>query len=254
MALVDVTEWATDAIEVAEAVRYRLGASPPPDPAALGALAGELAEQDYHLSFTVDDVLGPALAYGSTPLREETLDELAVFAAVLQAAVDANTAVLELKAREGSRTFDTTVVEAFEATDEVIAGVVEEAPSAQARVVIVLADEVSRYVATSKLLNLERAAASNDGLLRGLTLVDPDLLEAQIDLAVETSDTALRTIADRGGDPSYFQWEAQWATALAEGDDGGILDANDRFVALSRLWFANINERILVALTRPEGQ
>ena len=254
LALVDVTEWATDAIEVAEAVQYRLAASPPTDPVALGAFAGELAEQDYHLAFTVDDVLGPALAFGSTPLREETLGELTVFAAVLEAAVDANLAVLALKAREGSRVIDTTVVGAFVESDEVIAGVVEEAPTDQARVIIVLADEISRYVATSKLLNLERTASSSDGLLRRLSLVDPDLLDAQIDLAVETSDTALRTIADHGGDPSYFAWEAQWATALAEGDDDGILDANDRFEALSRLWFANINERILVALTRPGGQ
>lgn len=254
MAVVDVTEWATDAIEVAEAVHYRLGISSAASPMALGVFAGELATQDYHLTFTIDDVLSAALSFGATPLRGETLGELRVFTAVLEAAVDANTAVLRLKATGGAQTLDTDVLDAFEASDKVIAEVAEEAASEQARTIIVLADKISRYVATSKLLNLERTASSTDGLLRGLSLVDPDLFDAQIDLAVETSDMAARTVSDRGGDPGYFLWETQWAKALADGDNAGILDDNDRVAALSRLWFANINERILVALTRPNGE
>jgi hypothetical protein len=72
-----------------------------------------------------------------------------------------------------------------------------------------------------------------------------------VDLAVETSDAALATLVGRGVDPGYFLWEANWAAGVARGDEDQVITADEQLDALSRLWFANINERILVALTRP---
>ena len=251
IALVDVTEWSTDALEVASSIANRIETRPSMDLLQIGALAADLAGQRYHLDHTVADVLDVALAYGSTPLRSATLDELEVFIEVLAAAVDANQALLELKLRTEGVMLDTAVVEGLVGVDEVVADALDRAETETARRIIVLADEISRYVMTSKLLNLDRSAMSTDALVQRLNLLDPDKLAAQVDLAVETSDAALATLVGRGVDPGYFLWEANWAAGVARGDEDRVITADEQLDALSRLWFANINERILVALTRP---
>ncbi len=251
VALIDVTEWATDALEVASSILFRLDADTM-TPEQLGVFAAELAGADHHLDHTVDDALVVALAFGTEALRDTTLDDLAVFAALLGAAVDANESLLDVKLRAEGLMLDTDEVEAVLAVSDVVDAVVDRADTDQARLVVSVADEVSRYVMTSKLLNLDRTGSSTDGLVARLNLLDPDKLAAQADLAVQTGEIAFATLAERGVDPGYLVWETEWASGIVDHDDDVVVTVDERFEALSRLWFSNINERILVALTRPE--
>lgn len=251
VALIDVTEWATDALETAASILFRLD-SDVMSPDQLAVFAAELAGADHHLEHTVADALEVALAYGNEPLRDTTFDDLAVFAAVLGAAVDANESLLEVKLRTEGLMLDTAEVEAVLAVDDVVDTVIDRAETEQARLIISVADAVSRYVMTSTLLNLDRTASSTDALVSRLNLLDADKLDAQVDLAVQTAEIAFATLAARGVDPGYLRWETDWAAQIAERDDDAVVTVDERFEALSRLWFSNINERILVALTRPQ--
>lgn len=250
VALIDVAEWATDALETANSILFRLEVEVT-TPDQLGVFAAELAGADHHLQYTVGDALEVALAYGATPIRDTTLDELRVFAAVLGAAVDANEALLKVKMRTEGFMLDTAEVEAVLAVDDVVDAVVDGAQSDQGRLIISVADAISRYVMTSKLLNLERTASGVDALVARLRLLDPDKLASQVDLAVQTGAIAFATLTTRGVDPGYLRWETGWAAGIATRSGDGVVTVDERFEALSRLWFSNINERILVALTRP---
>lgn len=250
VALIDVTEWATDALETAASILFRLEAETMA-PQQLGVFAAELASADHHLRYTIGDALEVARAYGTVPIRNSTFGDLAVFAAVLGAAVDANESLLKVKLRTEGLMLNTAEVEAVLAVDDVVAAVAERAETDQAQLIISVADAISRYVMTSKLLNLDRTASSTDALVARLSLLDPDKLATQVDLAVQTGARTFATLAARGVDAGYLRWETDWAAGIATRRDDATVTVDERFEALSRLWFSNINERILVALTRP---
>jgi hypothetical protein len=195
--------------------------------------------------------LAAARFAGSIPLRPTTLTELQVFTDVISRAVDANEALIDLLLNKGGSAIDATEVRALLEVEDAVDVALGRVDTQAARSIISLADAISRYVMTSTIINLDRTAASNDGLVQRLSLRDPDKLDDQIDLALDSSHRALATLVANGADPSYLLWETAWAGALAQGDDDGIITIDERLDGLARLWFANINERILVALTRP---
>jgi len=249
MALVDVAEWATDAIEVAASALVLIDGSPDID--LLAQLAGDVSRENFNLDVFVPPALAAARFAGSIPLRPTTLTELQVFTDVISRAVDANEALIDLLLNKGGSAIDATEVRALLEVEDAVDVALGRVDTQAARSIISLADAISRYVMTSTIINLDRTAASNDGLVQRLSLRDPDKLDDQIELALDSSHRALATLVANGADPSYLLWETAWAGALAQGDDDGIITIDERLDGLARLWFANINERILVALTRP---
>ena len=250
MALVDVAEWATDALETAAIVRYRLDTGDV-DARQIGAMAAEIVAESYTLERLVPFHQSAIGIAGSMPLRPTTIDEIEVFVDLVAGAVAANEALIRLKLDSGAVPIDTAEIEALLAIDDVTASALAQVETDTGRAIIELAEAISRHVSTAKILNLDRTASSQDALVQRLNLLDPALLDAQIDLAIETSDRSVSTLISQGADPSYFQWETDVAQALARGEADGVITIDERLEGLARLWFANINERILVALTRP---
>lgn len=247
LARVDVAEWATDALETAAAVTAVLD-DPPRSARELGVLAGRLAAQRHHLEHTLPLQLERSRAVGGLPLTSSTFAHVEVFTSVLSQAAEANEALLDATTEEFGVTLTDELDEARVAND-VTAEAVARMDTPTAKAIVRLADAASRYVWSATALNLDRIVTSDDSLLQRLHLLDPAVLEQQVELALRLSDEASSLLRSRNADVAYFDAEAVEAAALASMDDERLVTVDERLDGLRRLWFANINERIAVALT-----
>jgi hypothetical protein len=247
IALVDVAEFAADAFETAHAVLGVL------DQQAVGLdqiarISTELADATYDVVHMVPLALSVARGVGQTPIGESTGDDVTRLVALLDAAVVANIELLDVTARGEGLSIDPAeaiaMVRTWGAIDEVLALV--EKPSA--RGLIRTADAVSRYVESARLVELNHLVSSADPVLSVIGRRDEDALRTRIDVAHETTDSSLSHLSAAGANIDYFVWANRWAAALVRDDNRGDSTEQELLTVLKRLWFANVNERLLLSL------
>lgn len=264
VALIDAATWATGALDTVAIATGQLARFTPTstsgfsyrDQLALARAAGAVAAVRFDVERFAPIARSAATVAGKVAITDDTLDRLALMAEVVEGANDANLAVITTTERIAGLAISpddvglvtgqaNPVAPALAATDSAAAD------SAAARLIITTADALSRFVASSELINLDRAARPGDGLLNRLTITDPGYLAIQVGLAIDLSQRSMAEVRAHGADPAYLQWQTELAEALLT-DQSGVVTSDERIEGLRRLWFANLAERLLVALTRPQ--
>ena len=252
VALVDAATWATDAIATSTATAAVLQGLVDGVESTLTAAraAGAIAAARYDLQSFAPTALQAAAVPGKLPAGEDTLSRLGLLTAVVAGAHDANMAVIESSSRSGGRDFNAGNFPVLTLDAEVVDRKLGADSGDGPRLVIASAAAISQFVASSELINLDRAAQASDSLLTQLTITDPDYFATQVSVAIDLSQRSLAELSVQGASPGYLQWQAQLAEHLLIGDSPAI-STSERIDGLRRLWFANIAERILVALANP---
>lgn len=247
MALVDVAEWAADGVEVAHAVIATLERAPVSSQYLFEA-AADLAEVVHDLEYVMPIALDVARRTGVIPMTDEALRRAEDLLVVLDLAIAANAQVINVTQAAEGFSLDTTNALAMIASWGVVDSVMARTGDSSTRLIASLADAVSRYVESSRIVTLNHLVSSQDSLLTDLVFSDLGAIREQFDVAHALSDVSRGALDRRGLDITYFSWERNWADAFS-GVETDTTTVERLLDGLTRLWFDNVNQQLLVAMT-----